>query len=376
MKYVDEFSDSSLIEKTLQHLKKIVIHEKKYRFMEFCGGHTHTFFKSGLIDLLPKEIELVHGPGCPVCVLPSERIDTLITEFEKRDDVIICTYADLMRVPTQNKNSLLKAKARGLNIISVYSPLKVIEMAEKYPHKKIVFFAIGFETTTPPTVVALDIAISKKLTNFFIYCNHVKTGPALEYILEGESHGKQKIDGFIGPGHVAIVTGSDFFNSYVLKYKRPLIISGFTPYDLAKALVLLVKQVNEGLAKCEIGYAQVVTAKGNLNALSLMDKYLEDRIEFEWRGLGKLPFSAYKIKKCYQSFDAESEFNLAFKKTNDHPHCLCPNVLLGEKNPLDCKLFAKICNPENPLGPCMVSNEGACAAYFNSGRHLLGEVHA
>lgn len=376
MKYLDEYSDKKLIDSTLALLNKMVIPGKKYRFMEFCGGHTHTFFKSGLIDLLPKEIELIHGPGCPVCVLPSERIDTLIQVLENRNDIIICTYADLMRVPGKKRDSLQKAKARGLAVRSVYSPLNALEIAGDYPDKKIVFFAIGFETTTPPTVLALKAAIEKNLENFFIYCNHVKTGPALEYILTNERDNKNQIDGFIGPGHVASIIGADFFSLYAKKYNKPVVIAGFTPYDLAKSLVLLVRQINKKTAEAQVEYSRVVTPKGNSVALNLMDKYLEDRNSFEWRGLGYLPNSAYKIKNEYAKFDAENKFDLAMRENRDHPTCLCPKILLGEKKPLECKLFGKVCNPERPLGPCMVSSEGACAAYFNSGRHLLGEAHA
>ncbi|MBT4761764.1 MAG: hydrogenase formation protein HypD [Bdellovibrionaceae bacterium] len=370
MKYIEEFQSPAAVLPALELLKSKIYKNRTYKIMEFCGGHTHTFFKSGLIDLLPPQIQLVHGPGCPVCVLPSHPIENVIELLEKNPDIILATYADLMSVPTKDKESLLKAKGRGLNIKSIYSPIEALTLARENPHKIIVFLAIGFETTIPPTLMALEQAIKEKLTNFRVYCNHLNTTMALTQILKNEKGGGVQIDGLIGPGHVSAITGSDFFMPFSEKYKKPIVIAGFTAYDLVQSLVMLVEQINTHEYQVGVEYRRVVNAKGSLLAQDLMNKYLENRKSFEWRGLGEMPESAFKLKPEFHQWDAEVEFDLKVKKSQDHPHCLCPKVLMGAKNPMQCKLFAKACTPESPFGPCMVSSEGACSAYYLAGRHL------
>lgn len=366
MKYIEEFQTKEAVLPLLQQLEEEVNPHKKYRFMEFCGGHTHSLFKSGLIDLLPEQIEMVHGPGCPVCVLPSFPISNVIELMENDSSIMLSTYADLMRVPTEEGDSLLKAKSRGLSIFPIYSPLEALNVAKENPEKKMIFLAIGFETTIPATVAILDQVIKEKISNFFIYCNHLNTTLALESILTSE--GGKKLDGLVGPGHVSLVTGSDFFKDHADRFQKPIVISGFTPYDLAKSILLLVEQVNKGEAQVEVEYSRAVTREGNTSSQKLMNQYLELREIFEWRGLGELKKSAFKLKKQYQDFDAKVVFDLKTMEVFDHPQCLCPKVLMGEANPLDCKLYGKACTPHSPYGPCMVSSEGACSAYFAAGK--------
>jgi len=371
MRFIDEYQEINAITKILKEIEKEIDPNRHYRIMEFCGGHTHTFFKSGLIDLLPKQVELVHGPGCPVCVLPSSQIESIINLHRERKNLITCIYADLYKIPIREGNSLLKAKAAGSDIRYVYSPLDALEIAKKNSQAEVIFFAIGFETTTPPTLVALKKAIELKISNFSIFCNHIKTDPALEYILkEG-----QGIDGIIGPGHVAAITGAKLFEPYSKKYKRPIVISGFYPFDLAESILMLVRQINRGLFNTEIQYKRIVTYEGNKKAQSMMDRYLEEREAFTWKGLGVMSKSAYKLKEEFRKYDAEKIFYLKSAEGFEHKGCLCSQVLVGKKNPLDCKLYETVCTPQNPLGPCMVSSEGSCAAYFQAGKKLtLGEA--
>lgn len=370
MSYTSEYEGPEYVLSLVEKLRGMVDPAREYRFMEFCGGHTHAFFHSGLIDLLPENITMVHGPGCPVCVLPSNRISRAITLLEQEKNLILCTYADLMRVPCERGDSLQQAKARGCDIRAVYSPLDALKLARCQPEQKIIFMAMGFETTTPPTVLALKTAVAEGLDNFFVYCNHVKTAPALAGVLSLSQASQSKLDGIIGPGHVAIVTGADFFKDYARRYKIPIVVSGFTAFDLVQALVLLVHQVNSGEFEVQTEYQRAVSMEGNLKAQELMGEFLEEREIFEWRGLGEIPRSGYRIIKQYARWDAEEQFSFSSDQAYNHPHCLCPKVLLGEANPMDCKLFGKACSPESPLGSCMVSSEGACAAYYQAGRHL------
>lgn len=371
MRYIEEFHKKEHVLPVLNLLKKETQPHKLYRIMEFCGGHTHSFIKSGLIDLLPKEIELVHGPGCPVCVLPSEPIDCMIRLLEKDPNIILTTYGDLFRVPAYKGDSLQKAKGRGLPIYGVYSPIDAYKIALKYPDKKIIFLAIGFETTIPPTLAVLDKAIKEQRNNFFIYCHHLNTAAALGFLLQQEalSASAQKLSGFVGPGHVSVITGADFFNEYAQKFKKPIAISGFTPYDLVSALWQLIKQINRNEHKVTIQYSRAVTAKGNGVCQSLMNQYLTNRPHYTWRGLGRLDHSAFTLKEEYDAWNAEVQFPLEKREVKDLKHCICPQILRGEKKPTDCRLFGKFCNPTTPSGPCMVSGEGACSAYYQAGRY-------
>jgi len=374
VKYIEEFQTKKAVLPLVNQLKKIVKKDRIYNFMEFCGGHTHTFFKTGLIDLLPPQINLVHGPGCPVCVLPAFPIQNSIQLLQRDPDIVLMTYADLMRIPTNDGDSLIKAKSRGLAIQSIYSALEALNFAKEQPHKKVVFLAIGFETTMPPTVMLLHQAIKENINNFYVYCNHLNTSMALKSILQNEKKETQKLDGLIGPGHVALITGSQFFAQFSDDYHKPIVISGFTPYDLAQSLVMLVEQVNRNIAQTEIQYSRAVNEAGNPLSLQLIDQYLENRATFQWRGLGEMPNSAFKLKDQYRQWDAEYIFQLKNSPLKDHPSCLCSKVLTAQRKPTECKLFGKSCTPERPLGPCMVSSEGACSAYYLAGRHLQNKA--
>ena len=370
MKFIEEFQTKESILPVIDKLKQELVVDRTYTIMEFCGGHTHSFLKSGLIDILPQQIELVHGPGCPVCVLPTDSISHCIDLMEQDANIVVATYADLMKVPTHNGETLLEVKARGLQVLPVYSPLEALDFAKQNPQKKIVFLAIGFETTIPPTVMVLKQAIDLELENFSVYCNHLNTAMALESILLNENKGGALIQGFIGPGHVSLVTGSAFFKGFAKSYNKPIVISGFTPYDLALSLLMLVKQINLGTAEVEVEYSRAVTREGNLVSQRLINEFLELRETFTWRGLGALPNSAFRIRSKYRKWDAESLFGLEGVKEEASTSCLCSSVLRGETKPTQCKFFGKDCTPEHPKGPCMASGEGACSAYYVSGKHL------
>jgi len=365
MKYVDEFRDRETAQALAALIKTEVRPVRTYRLMEFCGGHTHAIFRFGIIDLMPDNLQFVHGPGCPVCVLPAGRIEAAI-KLAEENDVILCSYADLMRVPTGKRDSLHKAKARGADIRMIYSPTDALNIARNNPDKQVVFFAIGFETTTPPTAAVLKTASAMQLTNFSVYCNHVQTPPAMAHIL---SAGDAKIDGILGPSHVSTIIGSHAYADCCKQYQMPLVIAGFEPLDVIQSTLMLVRQINEGRSDVENQYTRLVTASGNTKAQALMDEVFELRPLFEWRGLGQLPDSALRIKLEYGDFDAEKRFDMQEIRSADIKGCICPAVLSGISNPDACVLFGTACTPEEPKGACMVSSEGACAAYYAYGRH-------
>ena len=369
MKYIDEYRDGTLARAIAASIASEAAPGRNYQFMEFCGGHTHAISRYGIEDLLPATVRMVHGPGCPVCVLPIGRIDDAI-RLAMRPEVTLCTYADLMRVPATNGNSLLKAKAAGADIRMVYSTLDAIRIAEAEPGREIVFFAIGFETTTPPTALAIQLARKKRLANFTVFCNHVMTPPAIEAILASPPEdGKQvKVDGFVGPAHVSTVIGTRPYERLAAQFRKPVVVAGFEPLDVVQAILMLVRQVNTGRSEVENQYIRAVTAAGNLIAQRQMDDVFELRDSFEWRGLGELPDSALRLRHAYAEFDAERRFAIQTVPAADNPACECGDVLRGLKKPADCKLFGTLCSPEMPMGSCMVSPEGACAAYWSYGR--------
>jgi len=339
--------------------------------MEFCGGHTHAIFRYGLPDLLPGNVKMIHGPGCPVCVLPIERIDQAI-ELANHPDVILCSYGDMMRVPGSRKTSLLKAKASGADVRMVYSVADALALARQTPDKHIVFFAIGFETTTPPTALALQQAQAQQLQNFSVFCNHVLTPSAITSILDSpevRQMGTLPLDGFIGPAHVSTVIGSQPYEYFAEEYRSPVVIAGFEPLDVLQAIYMLIRQVNDGRSRVENEFTRAVTPDGNIKAKALVAEVFEMRKEFEWRGLGLVPYSGLRIKKPYRFWDAEARFSLSRSGARENKACECPAILRGVKRPRDCKLFGTVCTPENPIGSCMVSSEGACAAYYSYGRH-------
>jgi hydrogenase expression/formation protein HypD len=365
MKYISEFRQQAVAKQLANAIAQTVDTSRHYRLMEFCGGHTHAIFRYGVQDLMPGNVEFIHGPGCPVCVLPTGRIDNAIQLVEQHD-VILCTYADLMRVPSSGRNSLLKAKANGGDIRMIYSTQDVLKIARDNPNRQVVFFAIGFETTTPPTAVAIKQAQAEQLSNFSAFCNHVLTPAAMQAILDAPQ--PVAIDAFLGPSHVSTVIGSQPYEIFAERYAKPIVIAGFEPLDVMQSALMLIRQLNEGRHEVENEYSRAVTRQGNLKAQALVQEIFELRPQFEWRGLGFIPNSALKLKGSYVDFDAEQRFSMPAIQAADVKGCECPAILRGAKKPQDCKLLGTVCTPENPMGSCMVSSEGACAAYWSYGR--------
>lgn len=365
MKYVDEFRDGKLAGTIAANITREADKGRLYRLMEFCGGHTHTISRYGLGDLLPPSVQMIHGPGCPVCVLPIGRIDQAI-RLALEYGITLCTYGDCMRVPASKGMSLLKAKARGADVRMVYSIMDALKLALDHPEKQVVFFAIGFETTTPPTAVAIRQAQAHQMKNFSIICNHVLTPAAMHAILANQ--GGVQLDGFVGPAHVSTVIGSKPYEPFANDYRKPVVIAGFEPLDVMQAILMLVRQVNEGRAEIKNEFTRAVTHEGNLKAQALVSEVFELRDDFEWRGLGAIPRSALKLRPTFAEFDAELRFNLAYQSVPDSKACECAAILRGEKRPQQCKIFGTVCTPENPIGSCMVSSEGACAAHYTYGR--------
>jgi len=367
MKHVDEYRDGEIARGLARRIAEEAREDHSYRFMEFCGGHTHAISRYGIEDLLPAGIRMIHGPGCPVCVLPMGRVDDAIS-LAKRPEVTLCTYGDLMRVPGSNGASLLKTKAAGADIRMVYSTLDAITIAGSEPERQVVFFAIGFETTTPPTAMAIRLAQKRRLTNFTIFCNHVLTPSAIQTILEASDPDAVEIDGFIGPAHVSTIIGTAPYRRFASEFRKPVVVAGFEPLDVVQAILMLVRQVNEGRAEIENQYIRAVTENGNSKALDEIADINELRETFEWRGLGEIPHSALRLREPYAQFDAERRFPVVTKPARDNPACECGAILRGVKRPQDCKLFGAACTPETPMGACMVSSEGSCAAYWAYGR--------
>jgi len=370
MKYIDEFRDGDLARGLAAAIRREARPGRNYHLMEFCGGHTHAISRYGIKDLLPDNVRMVHGPGCPVCVLPIGRIDNAI-ELAARPGLVLCTYADTMRVPASQGVSLLKAKARGADIRMVYSSVDALRIAREHPGRDVVFFAIGFETTTPPTAVAIRQAEAERLGNFSVFCNHVLTPAAIANILESpevRDLGTVPLDGFVGPAHVSTVIGSQPYEYFAEEYQRPVVIAGFEPLDVMQAILMLVRQLNDGRAEVENEFTRAVTRDGNLKAKALVADVFELRRTFEWRGLGEVPYSALRIKERYRAFDAEARYGITYRSVPDNKACECGAILRGVKKPADCKVFGTVCTPENPIGSCMVSSEGACAAHYTYGR--------
>ncbi len=370
MKYIDEFRDGEVAQKIAARIHAEVQPGRRYSFMEFCGGHTHAISRYGVAELLPANVRMIHGPGCPVCVLPIGRIDHAI-KAALEHGAIVCTYGDTMRVPASDGLSLIKAKARGADIRMVYSAADALRIALENPQREVVFFAIGFETTTPPTALVLREAAAREVSNFSVLCCHVLTPSAITHILESpevRDYGTVPIDGFIGPAHVSIVIGSGPYEHFAEEYRKPVVVAGFEPLDVIQAILMLVRQVNEGRSEVENEFVRAVTAEGNLVAQTLVSDVFELRTTFEWRGLGEVPYSALRIRSAYARYDAEKKFGLAYKPVSDNKACECGAILRGVKRPTDCKLFGTVCTPESPMGSCMVSSEGACAAHYSYGR--------
>ena len=371
MKYIDEFRDGELARKLAAEIAREAVPGREYRLMEFCGGHTHAIFRYGIPDLLPPNVRLIHGPGCPVCVLPIGRLDLAI-RLARQPGTILCSYADMLRVPGSRKTSLLRAKAEGADVRMVYSATDALQVAREHPGRTVVFFAIGFETTTPPTAVAILQAQAEGLTNFSVYCNHELTPPAMVHLLTVQHPADEApvmTDGFIGPAHVSVVIGTGAYQAFAAHYRKPVVISGFEPLDVLQSILLLLRQLTQGRAEVENQYIRAVTEAGNRKAQQIVGRVLELRPSFEWRGLGSVPFSALQIRPEFAAFDAERSLGLDVVPARENAACECPAILRGAKRPSDCKVFGTLCTPENPIGSCMVSSEGACAAYYTYGRH-------
>jgi hydrogenase expression/formation protein HypD len=370
VKYVEEYRQPEAARDLVAAITRIAAPQRHYRIMEFCGGHTHAIFRYGLRQLLPENVEFVHGPGCPVCVLPGGRLESLLRLLEQRD-IMLCSYGDMLRVPAADGRSLQRLKARGADVRMVYSTQDALRLAHENPQREVVFFAIGFETTTPATAVALLQAKREGLKNFSVYCNHVLTPPAMAAILapEGEDGRSDAvaIDALLGPSHVSAIIGSAAYAPLAAAYKKPIVIAGFEPLDLLQSTLMAIEQINSGRHEVENEYRRAVTAGGNAKAQAMMAEVFTLRETFEWRGLGSLPHSALAINEAYAEFDAEQRFFMENVPLADNQGCECAAVLRGRRRPDECKLFAKVCTPDNPKGACMVSAEGACAAWWRYG---------
>jgi hydrogenase expression/formation protein HypD len=363
MRFVDEFRDADLGKVLAGEIVATVEPGRHYKVMEVCGGHTHSIYKYGVDDLLPENVELVHGPGCPVCVIPMGRVDDAIA-LARRPGVIFTCFGDMMRVPGSD-GTLLDAKAEGADIRMFYSPHDAMRFAKQHPDRLFVFFAIGFETTAPSTALTLKRAKAEGLRNFSCVCNHVTIVPPLRALLDSPD---LRLDGFIGPGHVATVVGGRPFEFIPADYGRPVVISGFEPLDLLQSVQMILRQLAEGRCEVENQYARVVPYEGNGPALKAMAEVFELRPHFEWRGLGFISQSGLRLSDAYADFDAEQRWPVPGVRVADPKACQCGEVLKGVIKPWECKVFGSACTPEHAIGTCMVSPEGACAAYYNYGR--------
>jgi hydrogenase expression/formation protein HypD len=370
MKFVDEFRQPELIAQTAAEIRRLADPGRHYRIMEVCGGHTHAIYRFGLKDLLPENIELVHGPGCPVCVLPMGRIDDGLS-IAAQPNVIFAAFGDMMRVPGTN-GSPLEYKARGLDIRIVYSPSDALKLARLNPDKHVMFFAIGFETTAPSTALTLMRAKAEGVHNFSVFCNHVTIIPAIRAILDSPG---MRIDAFIGPGHVSTVIGCRPYEWIARNEHKPIVVAGFEPLDVLQSVVMLLRQLRDGQSLVENQYRRVVPWEGNRAALKAMSEVFALRSYFEWRGMGFISQSALRIKDAFAEWDSEHRFYIPGIRVTDPKAAQCGEVLKGVLKPAQCKLFSKECTPERPVGALMVSSEGACAAYFNY-EHRKDGIHA
>ncbi len=364
MKFADEFRDPGQAQVLLREIEALAgtitaARRRPIQIMEVCGGHTHSIFRYGLQGMLPSTVELVHGPGCPVCVLPMGVVDDCIAIAERRD-VIFTTFGDAMRVPGSRK-SLLQAKAEGADVRMVYSPMDALKLARGNPDREIVFFALGFETTMPSTALTILRARDEGLANFSVFCNHITIVPTIKAVLDSPG---MTIDGFLGPGHVAMVAGTAPFQFIARHYRKPMVIAGFEPLDVLHSIWMLLRQLGDGRREIENQYARIVDEGGNAPALRAIARVYELRAFFEWRGLGSIDHSGVRIREEFAAFDAEGKFALPGLSIADPKSCQCGEVLKGVIKPRQCKIFGTACTPETPVGALMVSSEGACAAYY------------
>jgi len=362
VRFVDEYRSSEAARAVAREIARLA-GARRYKIMEVCGGHTHTIYKHGVEDYLPDGVALVHGPGCPVCVIPMGRVDDAIS-LALRPEVVLATFGDMLRVPG-GAGSLLDAKARGADVRVVYSPLDALRIARENPQRKVVFLAIGFETTAPSTALTLLRARAERIANFSVFCNHVTILPAVKALLDSPD---LQLDGFIGPGHVSTVIGCRPYEFIAERYGKPLVVGGFEPLDVLQCVYMLLTQLAEGRAEVENQYTRVVPPEGNPRALEAIFSVMEVRPHFEWRGLGFIANSALRLRDEYADMDAERLFEVPGVRVADPKACQCGEILKGVLKPWECKVFGTACTPETPIGTCMVSSEGACAAYYNYGR--------
>jgi len=370
MRFVDEFRDAEKARALAAQIAALCEPGRHYKVMEVCGGHTHTIYKHGLEDYLPESITLVHGPGCPVCVIPMGRVDDAIAIAESSPDVIMTSFGDMMRVPGSH-GSFFDSTAAGADIRMVYSPLDALKIARQNPDCDVVFMAIGFETTAPSTAMTLLRAAAEGIENFSVFCNHVTIIPAIKAILDSPD---LRLDGFIGPGHVSTVIGCRPYEFIARDHGKPLVCAGFEPLDILQSIYMILKQLAEGRCEVENQYARVVPWDGNIKALQVIGETMELRPYFEWRGLGFISHSALKVREKYARYDAELIYEVPGLRVADPKACQCGEVLKGVLKPWECKVFGTACTPETPIGTCMVSSEGACAAYYNFGRFTRRRV--
>jgi len=362
-----------------EHIKaiaKLIKQEAKtkIRMMEVCGGHTHTIMKYGIPQLLPDTIEFVHGPGCPVCIMPKERIDHAYI-LSQEPDVIMVTLGDMIKVPGSH-GSLQNARSKGADVRFVYSPLDVIKIATQNPEKTVIYFAIGFETTTPMSTALVEQTVKLGLKNVLFHINHVTVPEVMQELLESRDEQvdsyNNRIDAFIGPSHVSVITGSKIYEKFVKEYKRPVVVTGFEPVDVMEGVLMIVRQINEKRSDLENQYKRSVTYEGNTTAQTLINKYFDQKDLFKWRGLGNIPKSGLKLRDAYAYLDAEKIYDAVLPKEEieDHKLCICGDILRGMAKPTECQVFGTACKPSKPIGSCMVSSEGACAAYYKYGGAL------
>ncbi|WP_034263171.1 hydrogenase formation protein HypD [Actinospica robiniae] len=369
MRFVDEYRDAETARALAARIAALCEPGRRYTFMEVCGGHTHTIYKHGIEDYLPEQVTLVHGPGCPVCVIPMGRVDDAI-HLARQPDVLMTSFGDMMRVPGGD-GSFFDSNAADTDIRMVYSPLDSLRLARENPDRQVVFMAIGFETTAPSTAMTLLRAAAEKLENFSVFCNHVTIVPAIKAILDSPD---LRLDGFLGPGHVSTVIGCRPYEFIAREYRKPVVVAGFEPLDILESIHRLMVQVREGRAEVENQYARVVPWEGNPVALRAIGETMRLRPYFEWRGLGFISHSALRLREEFARFDAEERFEVPGVRVADPKACQCGEVLKGVLKPWECKVFGTACTPETPIGTCMVSPEGACAAYYNFGRFSRSRV--
>jgi hydrogenase expression/formation protein HypD len=368
----DDFRNSDTIKAYAKLIQQEATKLKKpINIMEVCGGHTHTIMKFGLPQLMPDNVKFIHGPGCPVCIMPKHRIDHAYI-LAMQEDIILVTLGDMIKVPGSN-GSLQDARSKGADVRFVYSPMECVKIASENQDKKVVFFAIGFETTTPMTAALVETVIKKDIKNIFFHINHVTVPEVMVELIDSrdvhvDSYNNQ-IDAFLGPSHVSVISGSKIYDKFPKEYNRPVVVTGFEPVDMMEGVLMIIKQFTQGRLENEIQYKRVVSHDGNLNAQKLINKYFDKVSLFKWRGLGNVPDSGLKLKDKFNKLDAEIIYKdiLPIQEIEDHKLCICGDILRGMAHPNECTIFGTACKPNKPIGSCMVSSEGACAAYYKYG---------